>query len=245
MKKNDKQNEENKEENKNDDTLLNDLDETYSKYIIGDIDFLSQSSNDDIETKMNKMINIIKQGGNIKNIPEMKTRNKNIKNEINEGKEESIKDESKEQLKHLTHRNNTSSKKIVFKNEVAKNKISSKKLKLQLLKKKEENYLGLINLQKEMRQKRIRKLENQINTQTDKNESIQKGIEISDTDSIEESEIDPNMKIENGLAFFSHFYENHMIFLKLDFFQALLIKRKYYFFSYFQILFVIYPYPLD
>ena len=226
MKKNDKQNEENKEENKNDDTLLNDLDETYSKYIIGDIDFLSQSSNDDIETKMNKMINIIKQGGNIKNIPEMKTRNKNIKNEINEGKEESIKDESKEQLKHLTHRNNTSSKKIVFKNEVAKNKISSKKLKLQLLKKKEENYLGLINLQKEMRQKRIRKLENQINIQTDKNESIQKGIEISDTDSIEESEIDPNMKIENGLAFFSHFYENHMIFLKLDFFQALLIKRK-------------------
>ena len=48
------------EEIKNENTTINDLDELYSKYLIEDLDFLSQSSNDDIDTKMNKMINIIK-----------------------------------------------------------------------------------------------------------------------------------------------------------------------------------------
>ena len=47
----------NKEENIFNESTLNDLNEFYSKYVIDDIDFLSQSSNDDINAKMNNMIN--------------------------------------------------------------------------------------------------------------------------------------------------------------------------------------------
>ena len=47
----------NKEENLFNDSTLNDLNEFYSKYVIDDIDFLSQSWNDDINYKMNNMIN--------------------------------------------------------------------------------------------------------------------------------------------------------------------------------------------
>ena len=60
MKNDDESNKNSKEEYKIDDTILNDSEEHYSKYIIDDIDFLSQSSSGDIDTKMNKMINIIK-----------------------------------------------------------------------------------------------------------------------------------------------------------------------------------------
>ena len=245
IKKNDISAEVNKEEMKNDDTLLNDLDETYSKYLIGDLDFLSQSSGDDIDTKMNKMINMIKQGGNIKkitekktiNIPqknEAKTRNKSQKsktkkeneNENEKEKEKSDTEDNKEEVKNLTSIDNTTSKKSNTIDEERKNKISIKKMNLRLLKKKEEEYLGIINLQTQIRQNRINKLENQINNQTNKNESIQNGIDVSDTDSSIENEVEPNVKIENGLAFFSHFFDYHILFLKLYFFQALLKKCK-------------------
>ena len=39
--------------------------DNYEKYRVEDIDFYSQSSNDDIETKMNKMIEIKRKGGNL------------------------------------------------------------------------------------------------------------------------------------------------------------------------------------
>ena len=60
---------------------INDLDETYQKYRIDDQGFISQSSSDDIVTKMNKMIEIIKKGGNINDISKYK--NNIEKNKIN------------------------------------------------------------------------------------------------------------------------------------------------------------------
>jgi hypothetical protein len=53
---------------KNEISSISDLDETYSKYIIDDQGIISQSSSDDIETKMNKMIEIIKNGGDINDL---------------------------------------------------------------------------------------------------------------------------------------------------------------------------------
>ena len=94
MKKNEEKN--NKEENKNEETILNDLEEPYSKFLIEDIDFLSQSSNDDIDTKLNKMLDIIKKGGNINNIID-NNKNKNIKKDIKE--EERKKEEKNEKEK--------------------------------------------------------------------------------------------------------------------------------------------------
>ena len=47
------------------DEKYNDLEIKYGKYRIEDFDLYSQSSNEDIETKMNKMIQIKKKGGNL------------------------------------------------------------------------------------------------------------------------------------------------------------------------------------
>ena len=171
----DNKQENNKEDFKNEDTTLNDLDELYSKYIIDDIDFLSKSSNDDIDTKMNKMINIIKKGGNINNIinkedikEEQKKKEKiiekskkedenvkmkqmdekNEKEKKTEKKEnEKLKEELKEELNNISSINTSSPYKknnIIDKDK--KLKISSKVKKLELLKKKEEKYLDIINL---------------------------------------------------------------------------------------------------
>ena len=244
MKKNEEKN--NKEETKNEETILNDLEEPYSKFLIEDIDFLSQSSNDDIDTKLNKMLDIIKKGGNINNIIDNKNKNikkdikeeerkkeeKNEKNEKeknnkkdieNKKEEENMKDESKDEsinlsgIKPLIFKKNNN-----IKNDDKKNKISTKKLKLELLKKKEEKYLDIINLQSELKQKNIKKLENQINIQSSKNDNIIKGFSVSETDSKIEYSLDLNMKIENGFAFLSHLFKNHLALLKLDFFQNLL-----------------------
>ena len=251
----DNKQENNKEDFKNEDTTLNDLDELYSKYIIDDIDFLSKSSNDDIDTKMNKMINIIKKGGNINNIidkedikEEQKKKDekkekiiekskkedenvkmkqmdeKNEKEKKTEKKEnEKLKEELKEELNNISSINTSSPYKknnIIDKDK--KLKISSKVKKLELLKKKEEKYLDIINLQSKIRENNIKQIENQINMQNNKNENINKGIIVSETDSQVDSVLDPNMKIESGLEFLSNFLENHLIFLKLDFLENLL-----------------------
>ena len=222
MNKDDTISDKNKEDIKNNDSTLNDLNEFYSKYIIDDIDFLSQSSNDDIDTKMNKMINKIKKGENINNVIDRKYKNKNDTKELQKKDEKLLKEEFKDEIYNISSINNSS----VFKKDSTiednkKQKISSKKKKLEMLKKKEEQYLDIINLQTKIRQKEIKKLERQINKQIDKNENIKKGITVSETDSKIEYDLDPDMKIENGLAYLTFFFENHMAFLKLDFFQSL------------------------
>ena len=133
----DNKQENNKEDFKNEDTTLNDLDELYSKYIIDDIDFLSKSSNDDIDTKMNKMINIIKKGGNINNIID--------KEDIKE--EQKKKDEKKEKIieKSKKEDENVKMKQMDEKNEKEKKteKKENEKLKEEL--KEELNNISSIN----------------------------------------------------------------------------------------------------
>ena len=228
--------ENNKEEIKSQDTILKDLNESYSKYIIDDIssNFLSQSFNDDIETKITKKIDLRKKGRNINNFndnedtklqkedkkEEEKEKNnikeKNDNKNINKKEEENIKgDELKDKSINIL-------KKTSFLDEGKKQKISSKKKKLELLKKKEENYLNLINFQSELRHKEIKRLEDQINRQSNNNNIINKDLVASDTDSNIEYGLDPNKKIENGVAFLSHLFEIHIEFSKLDFLQNLI-----------------------
>ena len=140
MKKSDKLlKDENKEESNLNETTLNDF---YSKYIIEDLDFLSQSSNDDIDTKMNKMINKIKKRGNINNIlsDSINIKEDSISKTIqdNDNKDKLNKkqlDLLKEETNNISSINNA----IVYKKrdsleEEKKNRISSKKKKLELLK---------------------------------------------------------------------------------------------------------------
>ena len=79
--------------------------------------------------------------------------------------------------------------------EEKKQKISSKIKKLEILKKKEEKYLDIINLQSKIRKKNIKRIENQINRQANKNENINKGINKSETDSKVDNGLDPDIVI--------------------------------------------------
>jgi len=209
-----------------------DIDETYSKYIIDD-QGISQSSSDDIEIKMNKMIEIIKKGGNINDISKYK--NNNGKNKINEIKKEDDKSENikEKEAKNIEIKNKRkmNSPSILKKNNYfdkeKSNKISFKKIKLEMLKKKEENNLNIINLQSKIKQEYIKNLENQLDKQNIKDENLKSGLNVSKTDSQIEYDLNSDMKIENGVAYLSYIFENHIIFSKLDFFQNLFeLKSK-------------------
>ena len=182
----------NKEEEKNSIILDNISDENYSKYIMNDSDFFSQSSNDDIETKMNKMINIIKNGGNIHNLiynnnkdeinkskqTDKKEKNKEIKikNETDEKggnyeekKDEPIKEKNNDgemnhakQEKQENQVNNINNLENNINNKTI-NKITLKKKEIELLKKKEENYVNIINSLTDIKKAEIKNIENQIN----------------------------------------------------------------------------------
>ena len=223
----------NSKNKKNIASSINDLDETYSKYIIDDQGFISQSSSDDIETKMNKMIEIIKKGGNINDISKYK--NNIEKNKINEIKKEDDKSEEikekKEKNMEIKNKRKINNPSIMKKNNYFEkeksNKISFKKIKLEMLKKQEENNLNIINLQSKIKQEHIKNLENQLDKQNIKDENLKKGLDVSKTDSQIEYDLNSDMKIENGVAYLSYIFENHLIFLKLDFFQNLFeLKSK-------------------
>ena len=206
----------NKEENKYNDSTLNDLNEFYSKYIIEDIDLFSQSSNEDIDKKINKMINKIKNVNNEKSIDEnLKEKEKKFKEEIN----------NISAIKKVSFSKNNNITK-----EEKRQKISSKMQKLQLLKREEKNKLDILKIKSNISKKEIEKIKNELDKQKDKNEKLQKGITVSHTDSQIEYELEPSVKIENGLAYISHFFENHIIYLKLYFFQTFknssLLKQK-------------------
>lgn len=257
MKKDENTKPENKEEEKNSIILDNISDENYSKYIINDSDFFSQSSNDDIETKMNKIINIIKNGGNIHNIisnnnnkdeinksqQTLKNENKKeiqIKNNENIIKEEYNKEKKDEPIKekknheeniqinqtnNISNINNINPFEKNIKNEKM-SKITLKKKEIELLKKKEENYININNSLSDIKKAEIRNIEKQINKQKIKNQNIGEGINVSGTDSKIEYELNPEMKLENGLAYIVHLVENHIILLKLEFFKSLFNLKK-------------------
>ena len=217
---------------KNEISSISDLDETYSKYIIDDQGIISQSSSDDIETKMNKMIEIIKNGGDINDLSRYRNNIDKNKNKINETKKEDDKSEEiKEKNMEIKNKRKINSPSKLKKNnylvQEKSQKISFKKIKLEMLKKKEENNLNIINLQSKIKQEHIKNLENQLDKQNIKDENLKKGLNVSKTDSQIEYDLNSNMKIENGVAYLSYIFENHLILLKLDFFQILFeLKSK-------------------
>ena len=208
--------------NNNNNTVktLKDIDDYYDQYLMEDIDFLESSNDEDINTKMNKMIANMKKEGKITYNNNKNKENELIKIEPKQNEKEIINEDKKDETKSSDSYNNKENKKSgnIF-NEKNK-KILSKQKKLELLKSKEEKYLNIIKLQRE---KKIKNLENEINKQKDKSINIQKGKSVSETDSNVSYDLEPIIRIENGLAFLCHLFENHIILNKLEFFQLLII----------------------
>jgi hypothetical protein len=159
-----------------------------------------------------------------------------IKNENNEKeeykkekKDEPIKEKKSDvEINQINQKNNINNLNPIEKN--VKNekisKITLKKKELELLKKKEENYINIINSLSDIKKAEIKNIEKQINKQNIKNQNIEEGINVSGTDSKIEYELNPELKLENGFAYIVHLVENHIILLKLEFFKSLINSRK-------------------
>ena len=197
-------------------------------------------SSEDIETKMNKLLDIKKKGGDIKNTKtdkkkELDSANKLLKktfqkkptknyskqvssnliqssSKANEAKvAEEEKDKKAEEKKHI----NNFPKKIDEKN---LRKVKLKKKKLELLKQRQKEYLDLINSQKKKREYQMKILDEQINKQNEKYSKLYDGKSVSNTESIDE-DLNPQTRIENGFALLVFIFKNNLAFKKLHFLE--------------------------
>ena len=195
-------------------------------------DLLSISS-EDLETKMNRLINLKKRKEKRK-----KTRNESKKEMENVNKylrtsmqKKTTKKFSKplisssfSNLNNLN--NNISTKKLEENKKVGdktlneKNirKIESKTKKLELLKRRKKEYLDLIELQMKKREDEMKMLEEQINKQNEKYSKIYEGESVSNTESVI-SNLNPNIQIENGIALLAFIFKNNLALKKLNFLE--------------------------
>ena len=204
-------------------------------------------SSEDIETKVNRLLDIKKKGGDYKNIKsdkkkELDSVNKLLKktfqkkptksyskqissnhiqsinkvdpstHNINESK---VDEEEKDKKLEEKKTKNNFPKKIDEKN---LRKVKLKKKKLELFKKRQKEYLDLINSQKKKREYQMKILDEQINKQNEKYSKLYDGKSVSNTESIEE-DLNPQTRIENGLALLVFIFKNNLAFKKLHFLE--------------------------
>ena len=155
----------------------------------------------------------------LKKEQELKEKEEKLKKE-QELKEKAEKEEKKTETKNPTKIEKVEENKKADGNDNLNKKamkIQSKKKRLELIRKKEEEYIKIVDLQTKRRQEEMRLIEDQLNIQNDKYKKYKEGLDVSGTNSEIEIDLNPEMKIENGLAFLSHFYKNHLIMLEYDF----------------------------
>ena len=195
-------------------------------------DLLSLSS-DDIETKINKLIDIKKKTNNgtkptVNSKKELNTVNKFLRTSIQKKTTKKFlspiiptsvvntfnnENNRREETKDKTNEE----KKIDEKNI---KKIKSKTKKLELLKRRKKEYLDLIGLQVKRRELEMKNIEEKINKQNVKYSKLYDGESISNTESII-SEINPNLQIENGFELLIFIFKNNLAFKKLYFIDKL------------------------
>ena len=158
-----------KEENKISDSTLNDLNGNYSKYVVEDIDCLFESSNEDIDTKMNKIINKRKNEHNSDNIIIHKSKINTSESKSKEKNNKENRQEIKKEKNIIKEINNNLSLKRNNSFDEKKNKILDKKRKLEFMKKKGEAFINNLNIQSKQTKKEIEDIENQIIKQKIKN----------------------------------------------------------------------------
>ena len=204
-------------------------------------------SSEDLETKMNRLLDTKKKGGDIKN---MKTDKKKEPDSVNRLHKKTIqKKQTKNYSKQIssnhiqnlnkvdpsTHNINEviiaeeeKDKKVEekkLKNNFPKKideknlrKVKLKKKKLELLKQRQKEYLDLINSQKKKREYQVKILDEQINKQNEKYSKLYDGKSVSNTESIEE-DLNPQTRIENGFALLVFIFKNNLAFKKLLFLE--------------------------
>ena len=201
-------------------------------------DLLSFSS-EDIETQMNRLLEIKK-----KEKEHKKTQHEAKKdiNHVNKFLRNSIQKKTTKQFLRMPIINpekndninknnfieeekdkNVEKKRVVDKEKEEKNlrKIESKKKRLELLKRRQKEYLDLVDLQKKKRESEMKMIEEQINKQKEKYSKLYDGESVSNTESNIE-DIDYSTKIENGLALLAFLFKNNLAFKKLNFLEKLL-----------------------
>ena len=123
---------------------------------------------------------------------------------------------------------NNNKNKMAILNEKSK-KIFSKKEKLEILKKKEENYLNQVNLQTKRRFEEMKIIDEQLDKQKLKFKKINEGLDVSITDSNISKSLDIALSIENGLDIMIDLYTHHIKLIKIkviNILKSLPKKRK-------------------
>ena len=191
-------------------------------------DLLSLSS-EDLETKMNKLIDIKKKTNNgtkptVNSKKELNTVNKFLRTSIQKKTTKKFlnpiiptsvvntfnnENNRREETKDKTNEEKKTDEKNI-------KKIKSKTKKLELLKRRKKEYLDLIGLQVKRRELEMKNIEEKINKQNVKYSKLYDGESISNTESII-SEINPNLQIENGFELLIFIFKNNLAFKKLYF----------------------------
>ena len=191
-------------------------------------DLLSLSS-EDIETKMNKLIDIKKKTNNgtkptVNSKEELNTVNKFLRTSIQKKTTKKFLNPimptsvantfNNENNKREETKDKTNEEKKLDEKNIKK--IKSKTKKLELLKRRKKEYLDLIGLQVKRRELEMKNIEEKINKQNVKYSKLYDGESISNTESII-SEINPNLQIENGFELLIFIFKNNLAFKKLYF----------------------------
>ena len=205
-------------------------------------DLLSLSS-EDIDTKMNRLINIKKKTNkekkpNHESKKELHSVNKFLRIGM---QKKSTRKLQKSQVS-LNNANVTNNLNLinVNKNEESKDKtneekkvndknirkIQSKTKKLELLKKRKKEYINLIELQMKKRELEMKTLDEKINRQNEKYSKLYDGEDVSNTESVI-SELNPNLQIENGFELLIFIFKNNLTFKKLNFLEQFINYTRY------------------
>ena len=204
-------------------------------------------SSEDLETKMIRLLDIKKKGGDIKNIKTDKKKEPDSVNKLHKKtiQKKQTKNYSKQiSSNHIQNLNKVepSINEVIIDEEEKDKKIEEKKLtnnfpkkideknlrkvklkkkNLELLKQRQKEYLDLINSQKKKREYQMKILDEQINKQNEKYSKLYDGKSVSNTESIEE-DLNPQTRIENGFALLVFIFKNNLAFKKLHFLENFL-----------------------
>ena len=187
-----------------------------------DDDILSKSSEENIDDKLARLMKIKKDKKNISdNSLSKKETPKNPKKIQENSKQfEDKKEESKLIDKSLSmSRTNQNFDDSSIENRSIY-KIKAKKRKLELLKKRQENYLKLVAIQRKRREEEMKSIQEKIAIQNRKLAKIQDGFTISDTESLGD-EYNSKYRVENGLAILRFVVKNNIAMKMLEFMNKL------------------------
>ena len=202
-----------------------------------DKDDLLSLSSEDIESKMNRLINIKKKARKPtkESKKQLETVNKYLRTSMQKKTTKFLNPPLGDSVENNITTNINIKKKNEIKTEIKKEKsgeekkiddkrnirkIQSKTKKLELLKRRKKEYLNLIEIQMKKRELEMKTLEEQINKQNEKYSRLYEGESVSNTESYA-GDFNDDSQIENGLELLAFVFKNNLAFNKLHFLEKL------------------------